>query len=249
MRTRIVQPIWSPIKAVYTAGAGPATIRRVAIEQGKRSIDGVSADLASAFVYTVYRWHKQKVITSFRAAGYDVADLLDRRRYPGRILRNLADYQASDWGVMPPQVEEEVRKMLVENTKLIKTIPKRLIGGLVEDLTELLSSSPQDLQKLSKLINHRYGLTGYNMRRLARDQTNKLIGAQTQMRHRQLKLEKYRWLTVRDERVRARHRANQDRIFAWDSPPGTGHPGTEVQCRCVASVIINDDFINLLNTT
>ena len=44
----------------------------------------------------------------------------------------------------------------------------------------------------------------------------------------------YIWRTQGDDKVRASHAANDGKIFAWDSPPPTGHPGEDFGCRCVA---------------
>lgn len=44
----------------------------------------------------------------------------------------------------------------------------------------------------------------------------------------------YIWRTRDDDKVRASHAANEGRVFAWDSPPPTGHPGTDFGCRCYA---------------
>ncbi len=44
----------------------------------------------------------------------------------------------------------------------------------------------------------------------------------------------YIWRTEGDDKVRSEHAANEGQIFAWDSPPATGHPGTAENCRCVA---------------
>jgi SPP1 gp7 family putative phage head morphogenesis protein len=44
----------------------------------------------------------------------------------------------------------------------------------------------------------------------------------------------YVWRTVGDERVRLSHAANDGRMFAWDEPPATGHPGEDFGCRCRA---------------
>lgn len=44
----------------------------------------------------------------------------------------------------------------------------------------------------------------------------------------------YIWRTRRDGQVRPSHAANEGKIFAWDSPPPTGHPGDEYGCRCTA---------------
>ena len=44
----------------------------------------------------------------------------------------------------------------------------------------------------------------------------------------------YIWRTRGDNKVRASHAANNGRIFAWDDPPPTGHPGEDFGCRCWA---------------
>lgn len=44
----------------------------------------------------------------------------------------------------------------------------------------------------------------------------------------------YIWRTRGDNKVRAAHAANNGRIFAWDNPPSTGHPGEDYNCRCTA---------------
>lgn len=42
----------------------------------------------------------------------------------------------------------------------------------------------------------------------------------------------YIWRTQGDDKVRASHAANDGKIFAWDNPPPTGHPGEDYGCRC-----------------
>jgi len=44
----------------------------------------------------------------------------------------------------------------------------------------------------------------------------------------------YIWRTRGDNKVRASHAANNGKIFAWDNPPPTGHPGEDYGCRCTA---------------
>lgn len=44
----------------------------------------------------------------------------------------------------------------------------------------------------------------------------------------------YIWRTRGGDKVRATHAANNGRIFAWDDPPPTGHPGEDYGCRCTA---------------
>lgn len=44
----------------------------------------------------------------------------------------------------------------------------------------------------------------------------------------------YIWRTRGDGRVRPSHAENDGRVFAWDTPPATGHPGEDHGCRCMA---------------
>ena len=44
----------------------------------------------------------------------------------------------------------------------------------------------------------------------------------------------YIWRTAGDGKVRSSHAANNGKIFAWDDPPPTGHPGEDYGCRCTA---------------
>lgn len=47
----------------------------------------------------------------------------------------------------------------------------------------------------------------------------------------------YIWRTQDDDRVRPPHAANDDKVFSWDKPPTTGHPGEDYNCRCWAGSI------------
>lgn len=44
----------------------------------------------------------------------------------------------------------------------------------------------------------------------------------------------YIWTTKLDDQVRPSHAANNGKIFSWDNPPSTGHPGEDYGCRCEA---------------
>jgi len=45
----------------------------------------------------------------------------------------------------------------------------------------------------------------------------------------------YIWRARQDGRTRPSHAANHGKIFAWDNPPPTGHPGEDYGCRCIAA--------------
>jgi SPP1 gp7 family putative phage head morphogenesis protein len=44
----------------------------------------------------------------------------------------------------------------------------------------------------------------------------------------------YIWRTRNDGKVRPEHAVNNGKIFAWNDPPATGHPGESFGCRCRA---------------
>lgn len=51
----------------------------------------------------------------------------------------------------------------------------------------------------------------------------------------------YIWRTRGDGKVRASHAANNGRIFSWDIPPATGHPGEDYNCRCTAEPYVRGE--------
>ncbi|MCB2082295.1 MAG: hypothetical protein KDD76_06615 [Rickettsiales bacterium] len=56
----------------------------------------------------------------------------------------------------------------------------------------------------------------------------------------------YIWRTQDDAKVRASHAANDDRMFRWEDPPATGHPGEDYNCLCWAEPIGDDQYANQL---
>lgn len=87
---------------------------------------------------------------------------------------------------------------------------------------------------------------GKNRARLiARDQTNKFNGQLSELRQTELGIGSYIWTTARDERVRQTHREHEGKIFSWKNPPYTGHPGSEIQCRCIPQPVITDEMFDV----
>lgn len=47
----------------------------------------------------------------------------------------------------------------------------------------------------------------------------------------------YIWRTQEDDRVRPKHAENNGKIFSYNAPPPTDHPGKEFNCRCFAEEV------------
>lgn len=126
-----------------------------------------------------------------------------------------------------------------ENVNLIKSIPdeyfKKIETVVWQNTTRGLKSSSliKEIQKINNTTEKRAKL-------IARDQTSKLNSNLNEKRQKNLGIEEYIWRTSEDGRVRDTHRHNNGKRFRWDSPPKeTGHPGQDINCRCVAQPIIN----------
>ena len=135
--------------------------------------------------------------------------------------------------------EQAIQAAIIANIDLIKTIPPRYHMALKNEIAKLVTDKPFDRKAISSALRKSYKIGGYNVRRIARDQTNKLIGKLTQEKQTYIGIEMYEWYTAMDERVREMHAQNHGLKFRWDKPPATGHPGEEIQCRCVALAVID----------
>jgi len=113
------------------------------------------------------------------------------------------------------QIAELTRKSLIDGTNLT---------DVTNEIFDIMSERTSVQESRAKLI--------------ARDQVSKLNGQLTMERQTDLGVESYVWRTVGDERVRDEHDDNDGETFSWDSPPATGHPGEDYQCRCWAEPIL-----------
>ena len=116
------------------------------------------------------------------------------------------------------------------NIGLIVTIPRQAHSRLLERVTRAMLEQPFSRYALHEVVSRNHRLTEYQARRICRDQVNKGIGQLTEVRQRQMGVSRYRWQSSEDQRVRATHQSNNGRVFSWNAPPATGHPGWEIQC-------------------
>lgn len=133
------------------------------------------------------------------------------------------------------EMQSILHKAVDESVSLIKTIPERFHDDLVTNVTRAERLSPVDLKDRESIYRKTGKSSGYNLRRITRDQSNKLTGALSEFRQTQVGVTKYKWETAADDRVRPNHESKDGRVFSWDQAPfDTGHPGHDIQCRCVA---------------
>lgn len=180
---------------------------------------GVQLDFIGATVDEIELYHLNRFSQTFRSAfSVDVRPLLTR-----------------------PEVDMHLQRAIRENVDLIRSIPPRLHGDLVDAMRREFADAPFDQARLQRILREEFRSSGFNLRRITRDQTGKLVGNLTQIRQRQLGIDRYRWSTSADERVRDTHGLANGRIYRWDTVPAlTGyHPGQDILCRCVALPVVD----------
>ena len=126
-----------------------------------------------------------------------------------------------------------------ENVSLIKSIPEEYFKR-IESIVFTGTIQGRNATSMIQQISKAGGISDRRARVIARDQSSKLNSALNQQRSQNLGIEEYIWRTAKDDRVRASHKSKNGKVFRWDNPPkDTGHPGQDIQCRCVAQAIIN----------
>lgn len=126
-----------------------------------------------------------------------------------------------------------------ENVNLITSIPNQYLSK-IETLVFTSTTQGSTAGSMIKQIQEIGKVTAKRAKLIARDQSSKLNSAINQQRQQNLGVEEYVWRTSKDDRVRPNHKSKNGLTFKWNDPPkDTGHPGQDIQCRCVAQPIIN----------
>lgn len=139
-----------------------------------------------------------------------------------------------------PTIKNTIDAAIIENANLIKSIQSQYLDKVRLAVSQAAMEGKRPTSVVSEIMEIG-NVTESRARLIARDQTNKLNGALTRARQEDLGIEEYVWDTSGDERVRPSHAELDGKVFRWDSPPPVGHPGQDIQCRCVARPLFKSD--------
>lgn len=159
------------------------------------------------------------------------------------IRRNLRRVVGVDVLSAEPWVAQELSIFTINNANLIQSMKDDGISAVEKQTYAALQQGirHEELAKqIEQYLDPEEGPVASRAKLIARDQISKLNGQMNQLRQSDLGISRYRWRTVGDERVRDSHRENDGKIFSWDEPPETGHPGEDYQCRCWAEPVLED---------
>lgn len=139
---------------------------------------------------------------------------------------------------------EIISEQWAENLDLyIKGFAEQNILQLRQKI-EQNTASGRRAENMVKAIQQSYGVTRSKAKFLARQETSLLMSKMRETRYKGAGVQRYRWSTSKDGRVREDHRDLQGKIFSWDNPPITddlgnrNHPGEDFGCRCVPIPIL-----------
>lgn len=155
----------------------------------------------------------------------------------------LDDYYSGEF------YQRMLEQWISANVDLIKTIPKDSLGKMKEMVYSDYMNG-RTTTNIVKDLQQQYGIDKRHARLIARDQTSKLNAKITQSQQRDAGVDKYKWSTVGDGRVRDSHDILDGETCSWDDPPETDdgrkcHPGEDYQCRCCAIPVFDIDTLDL----
>lgn len=155
-------------------------------------------------------------------------------------INNALGVDVSRFIQSSPSIREAIDAAMIENVNLIKSIQSQYLDKVRLAITPNALSGQRPSAVIDQLME--VGSVSESRARLiARDQANKLNSALTKARQTTLGVSRYRWSTSGDERVRSSHAALDGKVFSWDDPPAVGHPGEDIQCRCIAIPLFEHD--------
>lgn len=252
-------------QAVIAPRAAEATYRRALSQQLKiqrlsaasllRSISGgASKEAAAGLLSTAMQSSKDQ----FETASQDLASVMVdgvSAEHKRRTERMIAKAFGIDWARITddPEVAGELALRKTKNTSLIQTIGSDYWGRIsqaVEDNYAGTLDKPL-IQEIARIG----GVSERQAKLIARDQTSKLATSLNEVRQRTNGITKYKWSTRKDTRVvgnpaglypdgnkvHGDHWTREGKEFKWDEPPGDGHPGQPIQCRCIAKPVLDLD--------
>ncbi|MFB6475763.1 minor capsid protein [Paenibacillus glucanolyticus] len=135
-----------------------------------------------------------------------------------------------------------MRATVAENTTYIQSIREeyhKRVESIVLQGVKNGSSIPDMASEIKKASDVSYSRAKF----IARDQTGSILGQMTAKRHQAAGVDRFRWSTSGDERVRAEHAAYDGNVYSYSEGAGPRGltPGRDYNCRCVAEPIFDDE--------
>ncbi|WP_256856093.1 phage minor head protein [Rodentibacter ratti] len=155
-------------------------------------------------------------------------------------LKNQTGVDLATYLNNSPNIKDKLEMTQLWNVSLISNLQADYLNKINNAVTQSVLSGG-DIKDLAAQIKEIAKVSEKRAALIARDQTSKFNAALTQARHEDLGVKKYMWSTAGDERVRDSHAEKDGQIFEYANPPeDTGHPGHDINCRCVQIAVFDE---------
>jgi SPP1 gp7 family putative phage head morphogenesis protein len=144
---------------------------------------------------------------------------------------------------MDARVPAMLKHFVAENVALIRSLAARPVDEIEKLVTRAFTEGLR-YEDVAAEIHRRYEIAERHARLIARDQIGKLNAQITMARHREIGIQRFRWRTMRDGKVRRKHAVRDGKVYRYDDPHP--QPGVEVCCRCYPEPVF-DDLLSMLD--
>jgi len=178
------------------------------------------------------------VVAFGRLAGSE-ADSFDRR-----FKANLRRATRVDINGLSINLGRREQRLMTDYVQRNASLIQNLSDDAVKRIEQAVFAAKlgnQPLGDLSRQIQTDFRILRSRADLIAVDQIASLNADLTQIHHRSVGINQYRWVTRRDERVRDLHRPLNGKTYKYGQRTGAENglpPGKPIRCRCVAEGII-----------
>ena len=106
-------------------------------------------------------------------------------------------------------------KKTEQNVQLIRGMNTDQFGKFNEKINKLFVGGEFDRQAVAKAAKDSFRIGDNRAKLIGRDQVSKATGELNNIRQTEVGIERYKWRTAEDARVRPEHAANNGKIFSW----------------------------------
>ncbi|MBD7944722.1 minor capsid protein [Psychrobacillus sp. Sa2BUA9] len=194
-------------------------LRSLKSKANKVFAPGKNERAAQTFINSVNRFNRHNLEQQMRVRGIDLTS-------------------TETW------VPSFLKSKIKDNVGYIETIEADYFRDIEEIVNEGVVKG-SSIKLIRQQLMERVEVTQNRAQFIAIDQVGSILGQMTAQRHQNIGVEKFKWLTSADERVRETHKALNKKVFSYSDPPEVNGrsviPGEDYRCRCVAIPIFDDE--------
>lgn len=157
----------------------------------------------------------------------------------GQLRRQVQSVLGIDPIIRDPSLGTRMAGFVAENVSLIKSLPVQLAFEVEQLLTRAIQSGML-WKDLAKELDARFKFGEDRAKLIARDQVGKFHGQLAATRQQEIGCVRFTWRTVRDNRVRPKHRQYEGKTFLYTKPPDGEMPGVPINCRCYPEPVFDE---------